>query len=430
VPLLAVGAEWLLGTYRGIEVLSFLAASAPAIGAYVLLHSWGLRWRAAVLAGFVAASAGTGEAMAWGGYPQLLGLGLLPIFIASIEWFITSRGPLRALAPAGLLLALLATSDLIGAVSVVVGLVYVVARYSFLRVNGAGNSVRNLLLGVGLTALLAVLMAPTYIALAPGVASNEHAKLETPWTVFAAIGSATLDLPNFWFPGLVVALAAPLVLLTKRYRMALASFAILVPVLALFSSLGEQRLAYLVPLGIVIGLGAWWEAVPDRFPSWSRRSVDAGLVAFLAFDVLVGTQVFASHRDYYSVLTPAMVQGFTQLDARTDSTQLIAVSPTRNDWELGWWVEGAARRRTIYAGNPIWLNYADERKRNDTANMIFAPDKGVMESSSSARAVGVAYLFVDKEWNGYSAWIGNRLSLSPNMIAYENQDVMIIATSL
>jgi hypothetical protein len=185
-----------------------------------------------------------------------------------------------------------------------------------------------------------------------------------------------------------------------------------------------------MPLGIVIGLGAWWEVVLDRLPSWSRRSVDAGLVAFLAFDVLVGTQVFASHRDYYSVLTPAIVQGFTQLDARTDSTQLIAVSPTRNDWELGWWVEGAARRRTIYAGNPIWLNYADERKRNDTANMIFAPDKGVMESTSSARAVGVAYLFVDKEWNGYSGWIGNRLSLSPNMIVYENQDVMIIATSL
>src|SRR5207245_4103363 len=128
------------------------------LSAYALLYAWGLGWRAAALSGFVAASAGTGEAMAWGGYPQLIGLGLLMLFVLALDRFLTSQTIWGAFAPAGLLLAVLATTDLIGAIAVVVGVAYLVSRYTFFRINHDGNSARNVLLGLGLGIGLASLM--------------------------------------------------------------------------------------------------------------------------------------------------------------------------------------------------------------------------------------------------------------------------------
>ena len=91
VPVVMVGLERVLGTYGSIQAMAFAAAAAPAIGAYLLLYGWGLGWRSAVLAGFLAPSAGTGEAMAWGGYPQLVGIGLLPVFVLLLDRFLVAR---------------------------------------------------------------------------------------------------------------------------------------------------------------------------------------------------------------------------------------------------------------------------------------------------------------------------------------------------
>jgi hypothetical protein len=148
----------------------------------------------------------------------------------------------------------------------------------------------------------------------------------------------------------------------------------------------------------------------------------------MALDVIVGTQVFVIQRDYYTVLTPNVVSGIAELEARTNESQLRAVSPAAHGWPLGWWVEGAAHRKTIYAGNPIWLTYADEKTRNATANNIFGA-KTPTDSSHQARNADAAYLFVDKDWAGYTNWIGVRNDLDARMIVYENQGVMIIDTS-
>ena len=429
IPVITVASERLFGTYGGVQAVAYGAGAAPALGAYVLLYNWGLQWRAAVLAGFLAASAGTGEAMAWGGYPQLVGLGILPLFILALDKFLTSQSLQTAIAPALLLLLALATSDFVGLFTLLVGFIYLVTRFWLLARTRKGNSVRNVLLGFGATVALALPMAPTYYALAAGTATNELVKLgaRTSGTALDAFNGVIKDFSAFWLAAFVVAFLAPVLLLMGRDRLPLLSGAILVPSAALLAIGGENRIAYLVPLGIVVGLGAWLELL-WKLPDWARPSLHAALVICLAIDVLFGTLYYASQLEYYKVLDPNVVQGLARLSAVSGPNQVIAVSPAPNDWELGWWVEGAAHRRSIYAGNPIWLSFSDEKTRNAIANNIFAPQNDVDQSRAEARLAGATYLFVAKDWSGYQSWVTNGGGIDPTAIVYQNDGVLIIET--
>ena len=429
MPVLAVATEKLFGTYRGLQLLEFAAGSAPAIGSYVLLYLWGLGWRAVVLAGFLATSAATGNAMAWGGYPQLLGLGILPIFLLALDWFLTSRSLVRVIPAALLLLAALATSDLVGPFTALVGAIYALVRYTQRRVDGTGNSFRKVLVGLVLTVVFVLPVSPVYLALAPGIAAAQHGRPDAHAWFTQAVGSfnvATTDLPTFWQLGLLLAVVAPLALFSRSRRFAILTAALLAPALGLLAWSTEARVAYLVPIGIVAGLATWW-FLSGRGPVWSRRALDAAMVTFLAIDILVGTLAFGVQSAYYTVLTPGMVQGFAQLEARSDASQIIAVSPTVHGVELGWWVEGAVGRRTVYAGNPIWLTYPDELRRNAIANRIFEASS-VATSVSLARDSGASYLFVDKAWPGYATWIGSGKDVNPQLVVFENDAVLVIAT--
>ena len=427
VPLLAVLGEKSFGTFDGIKVLAIASSAAPPIGLYALLYSWGFRLRAAALAGFLAASAGTGEAMAWGGYPQLIGLGLLPVVILALDRFLTSRRAISAIPVATLMAAALAASTLVGPITVVVALLYLPFRYVVLRTSGVSKDLRQIVIGTLLAATLAIPVAPIYLGLLPGVLANEHAKHSAAGSMWAVISGAQApinDLPIFWLVGLVAAVTVPLTLSRERHPLALSTMAVLVPTLALLVITGDNRFAYFFPLAIVLGIATWWEAFSNAAPV-ARNLMAAALSCFLAVDVLVGTSYFAIQRNYYIVLTPELVQSFDVLGARSQSTELIAISPVQRDWELGWWVEGVVRRRTLYAGNPVWLNYPDERERNKEANQIFSLTNDFQDSLAIARRYGVSYLLVDKAWAGYAIW---SQSIRQTDVIYDNAAVVIIAT--
>lgn len=441
VPFLAVAFERLFGTYRGIEILAIASSWVPALGTYVLLYGWGLGWRAAVVAGFLAASAGTGEAMAWGGFPQLIGLGILPLFILALDRFLTSKALWPALPTAFFLLAAFATSDLVAPVTALVGLLYLAGRYGFLLPKERGNSAANIAIGSAITVVVCLPLLPVYLNLLPGVASVQGAILAGhPSTLNAlgALSAATQDVPTFWDVALVAALILPIVAVIHALRsrrhppdpvgpLVLLSTTIIASSAALLFGLGQNRFAYFAPLGIALSLGAWWAFVASA-PGWARRTLDAALITCLVLDVAVGTQYFAFQRSYYTILNPDLVSGISEIQVLSGPSQLIAVSPTIRDWELGWWVEGAARRRTIYAGDPIWLSTADERTRNAIANSVFSVDLGLQGSIKAAREAGAAYIFIDKSWPGYAMWDSNRTNVDSRAIVYENQTVLIAAT--
>jgi hypothetical protein len=244
----------------------------------------------------------------------------------------------------------------------------------------------------------------------------------------AAFEAVARDLPFFWELGLAAAILAPLVILIHRAsRLAVLSAALLLPPIVLLVLFGEARLAYLLPPGIVVALGAWWELIA-QLPKWGSRSFGAALLTCLVIDVLVGTQYFAAQRDFYTVLNPALVQGLARLSTISRAGDVIAVSPAPHAWELGWWVEGAGHRSSIYAGSPIFLNFADEKSRNAVANEIFSSDD-FEATRRKALEAGAAYLFIDKNWSGYEGWARKGLRGDPGAIVYENESVLIITTS-
>ena len=183
-----------------------------------------------------------------------------------------------------------------------------------------------------------------------------------------------------------------------------------------------------MPLGIVTGLGAWL-VLAERLPEWGRKPLNAALITCLVVDIVIGTQYYAQQRSYYAFLNPSVVQGLSELQKVSLPQQVIAVSPGPHNWELGWWVEGTAHRSAIYAGDPIWLNYADEKGRNAIANRIYSLDNGLEQSRIQAREAGASYLFVDKEWTGYAQWTSSGQVASPTEIAYQNASVLIVNTA-
>jgi hypothetical protein len=314
----------------------------------------------------------------------------------------------------------------------VVGLVYLLGRYPVLLIKREGNSIRNVVAGIALCLALCLPLVPLYLGLLPGISSSEQLKAVAHPSIIAALQSViivTVELPTLWELGLIIALLSPLTLLVRSNRFALFSLSVLIASLLPLTLVAENRLAYVVPLGVTAGLAAWWFAA-EPMRVWRPRAFDAAMVAFLALDILTGTQSFDVQRNLYTVLNPAVVRGLAQLQTVSRPDQVIVVSAGPHDWEFGWWVEGADHRRAIYAGNPIWLFYADERARNAVANDIFDQGKTPSGSARLAREHGAAYIFVDKDWPGYSSWIGGRQDLDPSVLVYENQSVMIIDTGL
>jgi hypothetical protein len=246
----------------------------------------------------------------------------------------------------------------------------------------------------------------------------------------AAVQAVFNDFPTFWVVSLAATALSPLTLIARRdYRLVVLSVSIILISLSLMVAGGVGRPAYLLPLAVVVGLAAWASAF-ERLPDWIQSSFNAAIITCLVIDVLIGTLFYADQRSYYTVLNPGIVQGLDRLSSVGSPRQVVAVSPAPNDWALGWWVEGATHRQTIYAGNPIFLNYSDEKARTAIANSIFSPDNDFETSRRLARDAGASYLFVDKEWSDYSAWASRGLGMDSSAIIFQNDSVLIVATGV
>src|SRR5690606_28045348 len=88
-------------------VVGALTSLLPGIGVYWVLRRLGMApWHAFGPGLLVAAATSMSEALAWGGFPQLISLGLLTGFLLAFDRFLAG-GTVRQALAAGLLLALL-----------------------------------------------------------------------------------------------------------------------------------------------------------------------------------------------------------------------------------------------------------------------------------------------------------------------------------
>ena len=430
VPLLALLATWMFGLVTGVKLLSVFASVFPAIGAYVLMRGSGLKWTAFVCAALLAPAASTGEAMAWGGFPQLLGLGLLLVFLWRLDAWLRS-GLLKDALIAGLLAAsTLATSDLIGGCAVVIGSV-LVAMHLIVRPSPRAP-ITQIIKGAAILALFTLPLVPLYLQLVRAIMQTSAGVTKlTPGEAVAQVSSIFRDFPFFWRSALFLVLLVPFIAVRRRRdTLWLVTTALLIPPGLLLVFLGEQRFVYVLPIAIVVGLSLWIRDLRlSRFPSTRAFGLAMllALAAALGAESINGLTFFRTQQvKYYTLLNPGLMEGLEWLRQRTPADAIIAVSPTRDDYAIGWWVEGVARRPTVYGSDPAWLNFPDERKRAAVANAIFDPNETVERSEMLASCFGASYLFVDKAWSAFATWSRTARDLPTSSIVIDNQSLLLL----
>ncbi len=431
VPVLTVAVTSVVGIPLGVMVVASLGAVAPAAGTWWLLRRVTDGWIAAAAGVALAWTSATGEAAAWGGYPQLVSLGLWPIALIGL---VRCQHGGRARWVDGLCVAAIgATSHL---TLVVVGIHAVLHAVGALAL--AGEHRRSLVRSYGgwcwRVALCCAPLVFVYRDLVRTVLVSSWGRMESAGPSFGdhlgAMQQLFREAELGWQLAVVVAAAAPVLLVGRRRDpLWLLSASGFVSWGACILLLRETRFHYLLPQLAVIGLAAWSAALVRllaRTGYQGRRWILRGAATALAVAAAwQGGRFFEVQRSYYTMVGPGSFEGFDYLRDRTPPDAVVAVPAVRGG-PFGWWVEGAGRRPALYGSLAEWLNVAEERERARRSQEIFEafPAPSAFER---ARAAGVSYLFLPASWEGFDRLDPAVLEDAGGIVVVANPDVVVVA---
>lgn len=424
--LLLLGAQLVMEPLVALRVTAALVSLLPGLGAYCLLRALGLGWRA--LIGFVVAGIGyTYEMLAWGGYPQLLGSGLLlgSLALLALGLRIDRR---RYLALAGGLggLALLA-NQLTGLQTIaVLGIAYLI--YALATRRRAGSLLRDAL----------SIATGGLIVTAPGIPIYLGMIANTTAAAFNAQGNSSLVVmlgylmnegPYRWaIPFAAVALA----LSSRAHGRDWPALASLLGLLAASFGgtiiTGEVRFLY---LGLIAAVVAFALALRDvrlsvnrpRFALSVGEAIIAGAVALSL--VAGGYQRFDRTKVFYAVLDRHLVEGLGWLADNARPGDLAASSATAQNWALGWWVEGLGRVPTYAETDERWLAFRDEKLHSQIARQILSsPDP--LQAAELAQSQRVTLLVLDNRGNARAdEWLRTGRVTGPIALVYRNPSLTV-----
>ena len=427
VPVLTVVAVSLFGPIHGVAGLAALSSVAPAAGAYGVLRSQRLGWVAAMLSGFLLVGRPTGEATAWGGYPQLLGIGVSLLALAALDRYLASGTGRHALAT-GVLLALdLATSHFTGLMTVAAGVVIVLLHLLW----GDRRGTRQLSWRTAWLVLApSLVLVPVYWRLVPALVQEVPGPGPALGTT-ASIGASGA----FAFIGVAAVLATPLVLWRRQRSRSLwrLTTSVVVVTAVAYGVTREPRLLYFGPIGAILAAALWIQDLGHRTADWLRG---AAVVASLILTVALGVQtvnsfrLFHAQRDFYSIAPEGMLAATDWLRGSTSPHAVLAVAPVGGA-PLGWWVEGLTRRPTDAGSDSVWLAYPQERARARIADSIFTgsfPDDATI---ATAMRLGVDYLVLPTTWNGYDAGVVHAFERAhPSTVKFDDGSVVVLSTGV
>jgi len=414
IPLATTGAVGLLGFVNGVAAMAALSSAAPALGVYWTLRRCRLGFGAVVPSLLVLGAAAVGEAAAWGGFPQLIGLGMLPV---TLFWFdrMARTWSIRDAMWAGVWLTLvLATSHLIGSIAVLASLLIVLYSATGWRVDRP--SAAKVASRVALTLIPTVWLAPLYLTLTRQVFrsgdSFRHLTQLTWGNLFGRVEFLFRDQAAVWWVIFVLVLLTP-VLLVKRRDLALwrLSSALLATtaVVTLLTREGRYLYVFTVIAGLSVGL---WMAVfaqrlrlnlADRLPADFGPRLALGLAAvstFIAIQIAGGLDLFEHQRNFYGVLDSDLVAAIEHVGDTIGPGDTIGVTSLR-DAPLGWWVEAITDGSVVYAAPLRWLVFEDELERAAAANRLFAPPFPNRSSFDKATDLNIDVIVVPTDWTFY-----------------------------
>lgn len=446
VPLLTRGFVSAFGLTDGVALLGALCSAAPAVGAFVALRHLGLGSASLLPALLVLGASSVGEATAWGGFPQLIGLGLAPIALVLLTRSLASWRWRPALAGGIALMALLATSHLIGLV--VAAAAIVPLAVAAVRRNDVAATWKERVIAAALMVLPSAWLGPLYWSLARG-ASLASGAATSPgrltWSsLWAQVEFLYRDSPWLWRIALPLAVAAPLVH-WRRWREPRWQVASGILVGTLVTSAVTREARFLYALTIFAGFGvALWLAeglgtlrpgsrLLTGYRRYLRAAAAAGLavlVAAIGFQFARSTRFFEQQREHYGLLTPGLVSGIEYLGESTSPGAVVAVT-SLNNAPLGWWVEAIARRPTVYGSPLAWLSFEDEIRRASFANDLFVPPFPTAGKVELAREAGIELILVPTGWAFYDDEAIQALAgEAPEAVMRLNSEALVIKPSL
>ena len=382
VPLLAGMIDAVIGPLGATRLLAVLGSVAPSAGLWWALRGRGHDVHAVVATVALALVTPTAAATAWGGAPQLLGLGVLPAAVAAVA-AAARAGTGRTWLRAGVLTALVGlTSTLVmvlAAVACMVALLDTVIRG---RAGALRPMAASLIPLAPVVALYAVILSrmslPGGRLTARTGTEAMRAGLGEPFALWVALGALVVlgaslrhrdDEDGALVVGLVAAGAAGLVL-------------------------GDTRFTAAIPTAVVAGV-VLLPGVLARL----RTAAIAGLVILAAS----GAASQATQIGFYAQFVPstiledaAIVAGLVS-DGEVVATPPIAGAPT------GWWLEALGVDAAV-ASRSDWLSFPAEREVAARAVALFtAPRWPSPQTAATACREGFGALYVPEAWGGVDA---------------------------
>ena len=442
VPLLTKASVTMFGLTNGVALLAAISSLMPAAGVYIALRYAGLTWEGLAPALLVAGASSVGETTAWGGFPQLIALGLTPIALVLFDRFLRTWSLRHALASGLTVMAVLATSHMVSAaVSLAAGAMLVAA---LIWPPSPAPHGRRQLSRLALVLLPSIWLAPLYWTLARAFGGGSLTAVspnQLTWTnLLERIEFLYRDTRWMWRLLLPLALLAP-VILWWRHRTPLwrVISAVLAATIVLVAVTREERFFYLLTPITALGLALWtaWAAelygIGSTATAGALRLARAAaamgvalLVTAVTLQFVRGAEFFEQQRDYYGILTPGLVEGIRYLGEFSDRNDVVAVT-SLNNAPLGWWVEAIARRQTIY-GSPLhWLNFEDETRRASVGNGLFVPPFPTYDKLQAAEAAGIELILLPTSWTFYDdAAIEALAEAAPDAVLRLNGDAVVI----
>jgi len=442
VPLLSKGSVALFGLTNGVALLAAVSSAAPAAGVFIALRCLKLRGASLLPTLLVLGASSVGEATAWGGFPQLIGLGLAPVALVLFDRVLRNWRLGDALAGGITFMTVFATSHMIGLIVAAAALA--LQGPALLQEGGVPAGWRRRVAAFALVTFPSAWLIPLYWSLATTSALGSWtSSCPNRLTWSSLLGQVEFlyrDSPWLWRILLPLGILAPLIL-WRRWRTPLwrVTTALLLATLVATAAYREGRFLYLLTLVAALGLAAWvvrgLEALqtdPDATADSGRplRAVAAAglviLTAGLGFQFVRSSQFFHQQRDHYGILTPGLVGGIQYIAASTAPGTVVAVT-SLNNVPLGWWVEAIARRPTIYGAPLRWLSFDEEVRRASFANDLFVPPFPTAEKLESARNAGIEFILVPTAWTFYDAVaIDSLAGEAPDAVQRPNSDVVVI----
>ena len=379
VPLLAGLIELLLGPLGTTRFLTVVGSIAPSAGAW-----WVLRRRrgdtTAVLATIaLALVTPTAAATAWGGIPQLLGLGLLPPTVAAVVHAAragTAPGWLRA----GALAALVGlTSTLVTVLTGIAGAVAIV--HTVLR--GRAGPLRPIVIALAPLAPVATL----YVVILTRMSLPDG-------RLTARIGTdalrAGLGDPFALWMGLSVLVALGAVL-RRRDDDDAALVAGLVAAGIAGLVLGDTRFTAAIPSAVVVGV----VLLPGALAR--GRALAVACLVVLAGS---GVATQATQLGFYAQFTPATILEDAAIVAGLMAEGEVVATPPVAGAPTGWWLEAVGVDAAV-ASRSDWLSFPEERQAASRVVALFtAPRWPTPRTAAAACEEGFDALYVPDAWGG------------------------------